>query len=66
MKPQITVTRVYKPPLVTIDTHRAAEAAADLECRLDDDVAREGRQLAGLIAALFELMRSQRRRSSAA
>jgi hypothetical protein len=34
MTPQITATRVYKPPLA-IDTHRAAEAAADLECRLD-------------------------------
>jgi hypothetical protein len=27
MTPQITATRVYKPPLA-IDTHRAAEAAA--------------------------------------
>ena len=52
--------------LAAVDAHRAAKATADLECRLDDGVAREGRQLAGLIAALFELMRSQRRRSSAA
>src|SRR6266478_4778567 len=30
--------------LATIDPHRAAEAAADLEGRLDDGVAREARQ----------------------
>ena len=30
--------------LATIDAHRAAEAAADLERRLDDGVAREARQ----------------------
>src|SRR5271166_5205627 len=30
--------------LTAIDAHRAAEAAADLECRLDDGVARQARQ----------------------
>jgi hypothetical protein len=30
--------------LATIDAHRAAEAALDLERRLDDGVAREGRR----------------------
>src|ERR1700682_6398052 len=30
--------------LATIDAHRAAEAATDLECRLDDGVARQARR----------------------
>jgi hypothetical protein len=30
--------------LAAMDAHRAAEAAADLECRLDDGVAREARR----------------------
>jgi hypothetical protein len=33
--------------LATIDAHRAAEAAADLEGRLDDGVAREAWRLTG-------------------
>ena len=30
--------------LAAIDPHRAAEAAADIECRLDDGVTREARR----------------------